>query len=200
MKEGVWNFFAPIYERAMKSQKSIYDYIYKEISAAASGKIVLELATGPGMIAKHIAPSAKSVTATDFAPKMIEAAKKGSVPENVSFEVADATNLRYQNDSFDLVVIANALHIIPEPEKALAEIDRVLKSNGTLIAPNFIEREKGKKNLWQKILSLVGIKFAHEWTKEEYKTFLSDHGWQVTKSHVCKGRIDLLYAECKRIK
>lgn len=200
MKEGVWNFFAPIYERAMKSQKSIYDYIYKEISAAASAKNVLELATGPGMIAKHIAPSAKSVTATDFAPKMIEAAKKGSVPENVSFEVADATNLRYQNDSFDLVVIANALHIIPEPEKALAEIDRVLKSNGTLIAPNFIEREKGKKNLWQKILSLVGIKFAHEWTKEEYTTFLSDHGWQVTKSHVCKGRIDLLYAECKRIK
>ncbi|MBQ2356091.1 MAG: class I SAM-dependent methyltransferase [Treponema sp.] len=200
MKEGVWNFFAPIYERAMKSQKSIYDYIYKEISAAASGKDVLELATGPGMIAKHIASSAKSVTATDFAPKMIEAAKKGSVPENVSFEVADATNLRYQNDSFDLVVIANALHIIPEPEKALAEIDRVLKANGTLIAPNFIEREKGKKNLWQKILSLVGIKFAHEWTKEEYKTFLSDHGWQVTKSHVCKGRIDLLYAECKRIK
>ncbi|MBQ1671475.1 MAG: class I SAM-dependent methyltransferase [Treponema sp.] len=200
MKEGVWNFFAPIYERAMKSQKSIYDYIYKEISAAASGKDVLELATGPGMIAKHIAPSAKSVTATDFAPKMIEAAKKGSVPDNVSFEVADATNLRYQNDSFDLVVIANALHIIPEPEKALAEIDRVLKANGTLIAPNFIEREKGKKNLWQKILSLVGIKFAHEWTAEEYKTFLSDHGWQVTKSHVCKGRIDLLYAECKRIK
>lgn len=200
MKEGVWNFFAPIYERAMKSQKSIYDYIYKEISAAASEKNVLELATGPGMIAKHIASSAKSVTATDFAPKMIEAAKKGSVPENVSFEVADATNLRYQNDSFDLVVIANALHIIPEPEKALAEIDRVLKANGTLIAPNFIEREKGKKNLWQKILSLVGIKFAHEWTKEEYKTFLSDHGWQVTKSHVCKGRIDLLYAECKRIK
>lgn len=200
MKEGVWNFFAPIYERAMKSQKSIYDYIYKEISAAASAKNVLELATGPGMIAKHIASSAKSVTATDFAPKMIEAAKKGSVPENVSFEVADATNLRYQSDSFDLVVIANALHIIPEPEKALAEIDRVLKSNGTLIAPNFIEREKGKKNLWQKILSLVGIKFAHEWTKEEYKTFLSDHGWQVTKSHVCKGRIDLLYAECKRIK
>lgn len=200
MKEGVWNFFAPIYERAMKSQKSIYDYIYKEISAAASGKDVLELATGPGMIAKHIAPSAKSVTATDFAPKMIETAKKGSVPDNVSFEVADATNLRYQNDSFDLVVIANALHIIPEPEKALAEIDRVLKANCTLIAPNFIEREKGKKNLWQKILSLVGIKFAHEWTKEEYKTFLSDHGWQVTKSHVCKGRIDLLYAECKRIK
>lgn len=200
MKEGVWNFFAPIYERAMKSQKSIYDYIYKEISAAASGKIVLELATGPGMIAKHIAPSAKSVTATDFAPKMIETAKKSSVPENVSFEVADATNLRYQNDSFDLVVIANALHIIPEPEKALAEIDRVLKSNGTLIAPNFIEREKGKKNLWQKILSLVGIKFAHEWTADEYKSFLADHGWQVTKSHVCKGRIDLLYAECKRIK
>ena len=42
---------------------------------AAEGKTVLELATGPGMIAKHIAAAAKSVVATDFAPNMIETAK-----------------------------------------------------------------------------------------------------------------------------
>ena len=76
MKKSIWDIFAPIYERAMKSQKNIYDFLYKEISAAVSGKSVLELATGPGMIAKNIANSAKSVVATDFAPKMIETAKK----------------------------------------------------------------------------------------------------------------------------
>ncbi|MCR5172607.1 MAG: class I SAM-dependent methyltransferase, partial [Treponema sp.] len=75
MKKSVWDIFAPVYERAMKSQKNIYDFLYKEISAAVSGKVVLELATGPGLIARNIACSAKSVTATDFAPKMIETAK-----------------------------------------------------------------------------------------------------------------------------
>ena len=93
----------------------------RNITRAAEGKAVLELATGPGMIAKHIASAAKNVVATDFAPNMIETAKKGCVPQNVTFEVADATSLPYADKSFDLVVIANALHIIPAPQKALAQ-------------------------------------------------------------------------------
>ena len=196
MKKTVWDIFAPIYERAMKSQKNIYDFLYKEISEAVSAKSVLELATGPGMIARHIAHSAKSVVATDFSPKMIETAKKCGIPQNVVFETADATNLSYKDNSFDVVVIANALHIIPNPEKALSEISRVLKSDGILIAPNFIEREKGKKNFWQKILTLAGIKFAHEWTATEYQSFLESKGWKITKSQIVKGRIDLLYTQC----
>ncbi|MBP5748564.1 MAG: class I SAM-dependent methyltransferase [Treponema sp.] len=198
MKASVWNFFAPVYERAMKTQKGIYEKIYENIRSIASGKTVLELATGPGLIAKNIAQSAKSIVATDFAPKMIETAKKSYVPENVTFEVADATDLRFKENSFDLVIIANALHIIPNPEKALSEIDRVLNAKGILLAPNFIFREDGKKNLWQKILSLAGIKFAHDWSAEQYKSFLSQNGWSVTKEEILKGRIDLLYVECVR--
>ena len=143
-----------------------------------------------------IAPAAKSVVATDFAPKMIETALKAKNPENLSFEVADATSLRFADNSFDVVVIANALHIIPNPEKALEEIRRILKDGGLLIAPNFFFREDGKKNLWQKILSLVGIRFAHEWTEKEYKAFLESNGWSIKMDRVIKGRIDLIYVEC----
>ena len=99
--------------------------------------------------------------------------------------------------SFDVVVIANALHIIPNPEKALAEIRRVLKDDGVLIAPNFIFKAGGKRNLWQRILSLVGVRFAHEWTEDEYKSFLNANGWTIEMSIVLKGRIDLAYVECK---
>ena len=84
MSLNVWNVFAPVYEFAMRSQKNIYDYMYERIGEVAKGKDVLELATGPGMIARHIAPLAKSV-------------------------------------------IANALHIIPNPEKALTEIRRTFR-------------------------------------------------------------------------
>ena len=193
---NIWNVFAPVYEFWMRTQKNIYDYLYARIGEVAKGKIVLELATGPGMIARHIAPAAKSVVATDFAPKMIETALKAKNPENLSFEVADATSLRFEDNSFDVVVIANALHIIPNPEKALAEIRRVLKDDGLLIAPNFFFREGGKKNLWQKFLSLVGIRFAHEWTEKEYKAFLESNGWKIKMDRVIEGRIDLIYVEC----
>ena len=196
MKTTVWDFFAPVYERSMHSQKGIYDYMYNRISQVVAEKEVLELATGPGMIAKHIAASAKNVIATDFAPKMITTAKKGYVPQNVRFEVADATNLHFKEHSFDGVIIANALHIMPNPEKALSEIYRVLKSGGTLIAPNFIFN--GRKNLWQRFLTLIGIKFAHEWTAEQFSSFLQSNGWKIEKSETVKGRIDLLYTECKR--
>ena len=182
----------------MKTQKNIYEAIYRNVRAAAGGKTVLELATGPGLIARNIADVAQSVVATDFAPDMIEQAKKANTAQNVTFEVADATSLRYGDKSFDIVIISNALHIIPEPQKALSEIDRVLKDDGILIAPNFIFRAGGKKNLWQRILSLAGIRFAHEWTADEYRSFLEGNGWTVTKSEVLKGRIDLLYTECVR--
>ena len=197
MSKTIWDIFAPVYEFAMRSQKSIYDYMYERIGEVAQGKDVLELATGPGMIARHIAPHANHVVATDFAPKMIETARKAKNPENVRFEVADATSLRFEDKSFDVVVIANALHIIPNPEKALAEIRRVLKDDGVLIAPNFIFREGGKRNLWQKFLSLVGVRFAHEWTENEYRSFLKANGWTIEMSIVLKGRIDLAYVECK---
>ena len=197
MSINIWDIFAPVYEFAMRSQKSIYDYMYERIGEVAQGKDVLELATGPGMIARHIATSAASVIATDFAPKMIETARKAKNPENVRFEVADATSLRFEDKSFDVVVIANALHIIPNPEKALAEIRRVLKDDGVLIAPNFIFREGGKRNMWQKFLSLVGVRFAHEWTENEYRSFLNANGWTIEMSIVLKGRIDLAYVECK---
>jgi len=201
MGKNVWDKFAPVYSLAMKSQKNIYDYMYKHIADAVMGKKVLELATGPGLIAKHVAWAAEKIVATDFSPDMIEQAKKGKIPSNVVFEIADASDLQYEDKSFEVVIIANALHVVPNPEKVLSEIDRVLVDGGLLICPTFIHHSAEKKeNLWAKILKLVGIHFAHQWTAEEFKTFIESKGWKITASEVIPGRIDLFYAECVRQK
>lgn len=200
MSKTIWDRFAPVYSLAMKSQKNIYDYMYKHIGDAAAGKVVLELATGPGLIANHIADKASKVVATDFSPEMINQAKKNGTADNVVFEIADASDLSYADKSFDIVVIANALHVIPNPEKVLSEIDRVLKNGGLLICPTYIHRSAEKKeNLWAKLLKALGVSFAHQWTAEEFAAFIQSNGWKINKSEVVPGRIDLMYAECTRL-
>ena len=196
MSKSIWDRFAPIYSFAMKSQKNIYDYMYSRIREKVTGKDVLELATGPGLIAKNVADVTHRMVATDFSPDMIKQANKGDNPINLTFEIADASNLAYVDNFFDVVIIANALHVIPNPEKVLYEIERVMKTGGLLIAPNFIERRIASPNFWQKLLYKLGVRFEHQWTSEQYQNFLESNGWKITASEVVPGRIDLMYVEC----
>ena len=199
MKKKIWDLYAPIYEKAMRADIRIYQFMYDRIPQIVKDKDVLEIATGPGLLAKHVAPSAKHMIATDYSDGMIAEARKGDCPPNLTFEVADGTALPYAADSFDAVIISNALHIIPEPEKALNEIDRVLRKDGSLIAPNFVNH-KGRlgSRIWSGILKIAGIRFEHQWSGQEYLDWLERHGWQVTFSREMAARISMMYTECKR--
>ena len=199
MKKKTWDLYAPVYELAMRSDQKTYKMMYDRIPKVIEGKDVLEIATGPGMLAKHVAHAAKSIIATDFSDGMIREAKKGQYPDNLTFEVADAMDLPYADKSFDAVIIANALHIVPDPVKVLSEIDRVLKDKGILIAPNFVEHNTGLvSKVWSGILKLAGVKFEHQWSSEEYLRFLEDHGWRVVNAKTLAARITLEYVECGR--
>jgi len=201
MSKRFWSIYAPVYELVMKPDKKLYEMMYKRIPKVVAGKRVLEIATGPGLLAKKIAPVAKDVIAVDYAPGMIKKAKKGNTYKNLRFEVADAKELPYGNASFDAVIIANALHIMPESEKALKEAARVLKDDGILIAPNFVEHTaNAKSTIWTKLLEKVGVEFQHTWVADEYKEFLEDNGWKVTAFKVERARMSLAYAECRKRK
>lgn len=197
MNKKLWDLYASVYEKAMRADSKAYKLMYARIPNVIEGKDVLEIATGPGLLAKHVAHAAKRMIATDYSDGMIAEARKGEYPGNLTFEVADATNLPFDHQSFDVVLIANALHIMPEPEKALREIDRVLKDKGILIAPNFVNHKKGfASSVWSGILKVAGVRFEHQWGTKEYKEFLEKNGWKVKNCKEIRARISLAYVEC----
>lgn len=199
MNKKIWDLYAPIYEKAMRSDSKTYKLMYDRIPHMIQGKDVLEIATGPGLLAKHVAHAAHKMIATDYSFGMIAEAKKGKYPENLIFQVADATDLPFADSCFDAVIIANALHVMPDPETALSEIDRVLKENGVLIAPNFVNHKGGfVSRIWSAILKLAGIHFDHQWSTGEYLDFLKSNGWEITYCEEMKARIPIAYVECRK--
>ena len=77
---------------------------------------VLELACGTGLISQRLAGSVKSLEATDYAPGNDCRGKEKVHSVRLHFSVQNATCLPYAPGSFDAVVIANGLHVIPDPK------------------------------------------------------------------------------------
>ena len=207
MKKGknnkrFWDRYARFYDsEVLRFSRLAYTEMYRLMSKALTKEMdVLELATGTGLIAANIAGSVGSIVATDFSPKMIETAKKKSVPSNVHFLVEDATTLSFEDNLFDAVVISNALHIMPNPELVLENIKRVLKPNGLLIAPNFSHGhlQKSSWNLSVFILKVIGFETYSKWTPEEYVTFIEKNGFKVGKWKVFKAAFPLVYLEARK--
>ena len=139
MKElkNFWDRNAGRYDRFMRKDQAAYEKMYALLRPVVKAKTVLELATGTGLIAKHIVNAAAHIEATDASPEMITEAKRDNRSAKLHFSVQDMFRLPYANQSFNVVIVSNALHIVPQSEKALQEIKRVLKDDGTLIAPTF---------------------------------------------------------------
>ena len=135
--KNFWDRNAGRYDRFMRKDQAAYEKIYALLRPVVKAKTVLELATGTGLIAKHIVNAAAHIEATDASPEMIAEAKRDNRSAKLHFSVQDMFRLPYADKSFDAVIVSNALHIVPQPEKVLAEIRRVLKDDGVLIAPTF---------------------------------------------------------------
>ena len=196
-KKNFWDRNARIYNRFMRKDHAAYETMYALIRPVVKAKTVLELATGTGLIAKHIVNAAAHIEATDASAEMITEAKRDNRSAKLHFSVQDMFSLPYADGSFDAVIVSNALHIVPQPEKALREIRRVLKDDGVLIAPTFTHAGNsffGKVRAF--FMKLAGFPLHSRWTSEEYLTFLQQNGWTVRKSVVLKASFPLTYTEC----
>ena len=198
-KTDFWDRHAKIYNRFMRRDAAAYERMYELLRPMVRRKTVLELATGTGLIAKHIISAANHIEATDASAEMIAEARRDNDSSKLRFSVQNMFRLPYADKSFDVVIVSNALHIVPHPEKALAEIRRVLKDDGVLVAPTFTHAGntlRGRIRLF--FMKLAGFPLRSRWTSEEYLNFLRQNGWAVRKSAVLKASFPLIYAECEK--
>ena len=187
-----WNEISPLYD--------LFENVYNHKVYAGTGKavaeylkssdIVLECACGTGAITECIAPKCKKLVATDFAVGMLrQASKKCRKFDNILFRRADITNIKCKDSRFDKVIAGNVIHLLPEPEKALAELERVVKPGGKIIIPTYINMSKSSAGLGVKFVELLGADFKKQFDLETYKLFFEDIGYKDVEYRVVDGRM-----------
>lgn len=116
-----------------------------ELAGPRGDERVLDLATGGGHTALAFAPRVCEVVASDLTPKMLAAAEEfvsGKDVANVRFEQADAEDLPFEDESFDVVTCRIAAHHFPEPRKFVSEAARVLKPGGIFLLDDNVAPEE----------------------------------------------------------
>lgn len=112
----------------------------------------VEIACGPGLIARAIAPWVGSVVGLDLTPAMVDKARADADAAgvgNVDFEVGDATALDFADDSFDGAITRFSLHHIPAPVRVLDEMKRVVKPGGHIVLSDFVTDDDAVGAAWQ---------------------------------------------------
>ena len=189
-KETYWSKFAADFEE--RTNYVVGNDHIELIKAVLSKQTdlgnTLELGCGKGTYSEILAREARHLTATDYSDEMVAVStQRFESLENVTVEKADCFSLTYPEFSFDTVVMANLLHVIPEPEKAVEECKKVLTRDGRLIIVSFTTEGMtvfSKLGMIYRYLKTFGKPppTAHKLTVQKTKTMLSDCGFKVDEA------------------
>ena len=119
---------------------------------------VLEIATGPGYVALAFATQAATVVGVDLTTAPLTIAEQNRQERrltNVRFESADANQLPFDDEQFDIVVCRLAVHHFFDPAQVLAEMVRVCRSRGKVVVEDLVASEHQERaayyNRWEQL-------------------------------------------------
>ena len=173
-----WDKFSGIYDlNEILFNRSVNKQMVKAVeSEIPKGAKVLDCAAGTGMLSMAAAKKAGKVLCTDRSRKMIiqamkKARRKGVY--NIAFARRDITALKDPDNSYDVVIAGNVMHLLDDPEKAFSELVRVTKKGGKIIIPTYLTRESGLFfKLCIMIYKLLGYAPTADLYTEEYIRFI----------------------------
>lgn len=185
-----YDFFENVYNG--KCYKGIAEKIKEYVT---EDDIVLECACGTGLLTLPMAQKCKKLIATDYSVGMLRQTKKKVAKySNTKVRKVSILELPYKDGKFDVVVAANVIHLLDEPDKAISELKRVCKPNGKIILPTYINNEKKNSIFAAKLLSVLGVKFKRQFSLASYKQFITSHNITWVEYSVVEGRMPCAFA------
>jgi ubiquinone/menaquinone biosynthesis C-methylase UbiE len=138
---------------------------YRAASEFARGKVVMDVASGSGYGSALLAEVAKQVHGFDVSSEAVAYATSRFAAPNLTFSVADATNIPLPDDSIDVVITFETIEHIPDYAAFMQEITRVLKPDGIAIisTPNELEFAEGNHF------------HLHEFERDEFTSLVKEH-------------------------
>lgn len=155
-------------KRSYKRYAPVYDWTFKwllgqqgrrraaQIASAREGR-VLEIGVGTGLTLPFYRRD-HDVSGIDISEEMLERARARVEEDNLThvreLEVMDIEQLAYPDSSFDTIVAAYVMSVVPDVDKALAEIERVTKPGGEVIFINhFMHKDKSPRARLERTMS-----------------------------------------------
>jgi ubiquinone/menaquinone biosynthesis C-methylase UbiE len=150
-------FFATIYDSFMRrTERACLGPWRRDLLAPLSGT-VLEIGAGTGANLLYYPPSLERLVVTETDQHMLrhlrpaaDAANKERRPGQIEVVRASADNLPFADESFDAVVSTLVLCTVPDPQRALGEVRRVLRPGGRFIFLEHVIGSDPSRVRWQR--------------------------------------------------
>jgi SAM-dependent methyltransferase len=134
---------------AMSSEETLHSLI--AMLPLAADQHWLDVACGPGIVTRALAPRVARVTGVDVTPAMIELARAEAGAAglaNVEFRLGDVARLDLPDDGVDGALCRFAFHHIPVPGRVLAEMARVVRPGGWVVVSDHVSDERTDLAAW----------------------------------------------------
>jgi len=181
LTKKVFDLLAPFYNIMTLPLVRVRNQVV-DFAGAGKDSTILDVATGTGQQAFAFAKRGHNVIGVDLTESMLEIARKNNKAGFVKFEIADATHLRFEENSFDVSCISFALHDMPPNirEKVLREMVRVTKPNGIIVIVEYdLPRNKISRTLIYRLISLYEGEYYKQFIASDLDSLLRKTGVEV---------------------
>ena len=171
-----------MHQRFSTNSYGWFNWVFDTLVKLPEKTKILDLGCGPAHLWKECAsriPAGWHITLSDLSSGMLDAAWRNLVVTGraFKFEEIDAQSIPYEDETFDAVIANHMLYHVPDRPKATAEIKRVLKPNGRLIAATVGENHLKEMMEWftrissSEYASMVTLSFTLENGLEQLQSF-----------------------------
>lgn len=146
----VYRLWSPVYDHLFNGGifREARKEVFRDITWKEGEKVLFAgVGTGADLAFVHD-PGDIHIAAIDYSPHMLEKAKARFAERSIDFYEMDAQHMSFEDESFDWIVASLVLSVVPNPDKCLKEMARVLKPGGSILIFDKFRPAAHQKRSW----------------------------------------------------